>query len=98
MKIELIKAPSKAFLEMILNNVRVSDRKRIEIANPGAVGLVQAALIDLYKAADLAEKASYVMTALVLGNCPQHVQMLAIFGKQASVKTALDKIREVYRK
>jgi len=98
MKIELIKAPSKAFLEMILNNVRLSDRKRLESAHLGAVGLIQAKLIDLYKAADLAEKASDVMTALVLGNCPQHVQMLGIFGKHASVKTALDKIREVYNK
>ena len=98
MKIELIKAPSKTFLEMILNNVRLSDRKRLEISHPGAVGLIQTALIDLYKAADLAEKASDVMTALVLGNCPQHVQMLAVFGKQAGVKTALDKIRKVYNK
>ena len=39
-----------------------------------------------------------IMTALVLGNCPQHVQMLAVFGKQAGVETALDKIREVYNK
>lgn len=97
-KIELIKAPTQAFLEMILNNVRSPDRKRLESTHWGAVGLIQAKLIDLYKATDLAEKASDVMTALVLGNCPQHIQMLAIFGKQAGVKTALDKIREVYDK
>jgi hypothetical protein len=29
-----------------------------------------------------------------MGNCPQHIQMLAIFGKQMSVQTALDKIQE----
>jgi len=98
MRIELINAPSKAFLEMILHNVRVSDRKRLEIAHTGAVGLIQAALIDLFKSADLAEKASDVITALVLGNCPQHIQMLAIFGKQAGVKTALNKINEIYNK
>ena len=97
-KIELIKAPTKAFLEMILNNVRLPDRKRLENIHWGAVGLIQAKLIDLYKATDLAEKASDVMTALVLGNCPQHIQMLAIFGKQAGVKTALDKISEAYDK
>ncbi len=98
MKIELINAPSNAFLEMILNNVRLSDRKRLEMARPGAVGLIQAPLIDLFKSADLAEKASDVITALVLGNCPQHIQMLAIFGKQAGVKTALNKINEIYNK
>lgn len=98
MKIELIKAPTAAFLEMILNNIRVSDRKRIEGIHWGAVGLIQAKLIDLYRAADLAEKASDVIAALVMGNCPQHIQMLALFGKQAGVKTALDKIREIYNK
>ena len=98
MKIEIINAPSKAFLEMILNNVRLSDRKRLEIAHPGAVGLIQASLIDLFKSADLAEKASDITTVLVLGNCPQHIQMLAIFGKQAGVKTALNKICEIYNK
>ena len=94
MKIELIKAPKKSFLEMILSNIRISDRKRVEGSQWGAVGLVQAKLIDLYWAADIAEKASTVRTALVMGNCPQHIQMLAIFGKQMAVRTALDKIQE----
>ena len=93
-QIELIRAPTGAFLEMLLANVRPGDRKRLENTKWGAVGLVQARLIDLYWASDLAEKASNVETVLVLGNCPQHVQMLAILGQQASVKTAVDKIRE----
>ena len=93
-RIELIRAPTGAFLEMLLNNVRPADRKRLENVKWGAVGLVQARLIDLYWAADVAEKASTVETTLVLGNCPQHIQMLAILGQQAGVRTALDKIRE----
>jgi hypothetical protein len=92
MKIELIKAPTDAFLEMILVNVRFPDRERLEGVHWGAVGLVQANLINLYWAADLAEKASNVKTALVFGSCPQHIQILAIFGKQAEVEAALDKI------
>ena len=94
MKTTLIKAPTKSFLEMILSNIRTSDRKRVKDSQWGAVGLVQAKLIDLYWAADIAEKASTVRTALVMGNCPQHIQMLAIFGKQMAVQTALDKIQE----
>lgn len=94
MKITLIKAPTTSFLEMILNNIRASERKRVDGSQWGAVGLVQAKLIDLYWAADIAEKASTVRTALVMGNCPQHIQMLAIFGKQMAVQTALDKIQE----
>ena len=96
MQIELINAPTDAFLEMLLNNVRPNDRKRLEHIKWGAVGLVQGRLIDLYWASDVAEKASSVSVALVMGNCPQHIQMLAIIGKHAAVKSALDKIREVY--
>ncbi|MBC8420670.1 MAG: hypothetical protein H8E10_18960 [Desulfobacterales bacterium] len=96
MKIELIKAPSETFLEMLLNNVRPPTRQRLDKKQWGAVGLVQARLIDLYWAADIAEKASSVKTALVMGNCPQHIQMLAIFGKQAAVQASLNKIRESY--
>ncbi len=94
MQIELIKAPTIAFLEMLLNNIRVSERKGLESIKWGAVGLVQGRLIDLYWACDIAEKASSVLVALVMGNCPQHIQMLAIFGKQGDVKQALDKIGE----
>jgi hypothetical protein len=98
MDIELIRAPSNSFVEMLMSNLCPVDRKLLEGIHWGAVGLVQARLINLYKASDLAEKASNVKTALVFGSCPQHIQMLAIFGKQAAVKTALDKIEEAYRK
>ena len=94
MKIKLVKAPTASFLKMIFNNIRVSECKRLEDVQWGAVGLVQSKLIDLYWAADIAEKASTVKTALVMGNCPQHIQMLAIFGKLMAVKTALEKIQE----
>jgi hypothetical protein len=97
MKIRLIRSPTEAFLEMLLNNVRPLERKRFEGSHWGAVGLVQAKLIELYWAADVAEKASNVRTALVMGNCPQHIQMLAVVGQQAAVQAALDKIREASR-
>lgn len=94
MQIELIKAPTVRFLEMLYNHLRPADRKQLEGIKWGAVGLVQGRLIDLYWASDVAEKASQVSVTLVIGNCPQHVQMLAVLGKQAAVKQALDKIGE----
>lgn len=94
MQIELIKAPQQVFLQMLLGSIRPLERKPLEETQWGAVGLVQAKLIDLYWAADAATKASNVCTALVMGSCPQHIQMLAVFGKQMAVQTALDKIRE----
>ena len=97
MTIELIRSPTDSFIEMLLNNVRPPDRRRLENVRWGAVGLIQARLIELYWAADVAEKASNVKTALVLGNCPQHIQMLAILGAQAAVHAALQKVRESRR-
>lgn len=94
MQFELIKAPQNAFLQMLLTNIRPAERQSLDGVQWGAVGLMQAKLIDLYWAADVAAKASNVITAMVMGNCPQHIQLLAIFGKQTGVQTALNKIRE----
>ena len=77
MRIEIIRAPTESFVEMLVDNIRPAERKRLEGQHWGAIGLVQSRLIDLYWAADVAEKASDVVTALVMGNCPQHTQMLA---------------------
>lgn len=94
MKIRLIRSPTEDFRQMLLNNVKPTERKHLEGIQWGAVGLIQAKLIDLYWAGDTAEKAGDVKTALVMGNCPQHIQMLAVCGRQGPVQTALDKIRE----
>ncbi len=94
MKLKLIKAPQERFLRLLTDHLHPAERKSFEDHKWGAVGLVQASLINLYWAADAAEKASPVAVTLVHGSCPQHTQMLAIFGKQADVVAALDKIRE----
>lgn len=97
MKIEIIQAPSKTFLRMLMNNINSAAKDDVQLGKWSAVGLVQAHLIELYCAADMAEKASDVKAVLVSGNCPQHVQMLAIFGNPAAVKAAIDKIQNYYR-
>lgn len=97
MKIDIIQAPSKAFIGMLMNNINSGAKEEVQLGKWGAVGLVQAHLIELYCAADMAEKASDVKAVLVSGNCPQHVQMLALFGNPAAVKAAIDKIRNYYR-
>ena len=94
MKIRLIKAPQQEFIRLLMSNLKSNERQPIENRKWGAVGLVQSSLIDLYWAADTAEKASLVSIALVQGSCPQHTQMLAVFGKQADVQTALAKIQD----
>ena len=94
MRYELIKAPKEDFLQLLCANIKAQERQLLAGTPWGAVGLVQAALLDLYWAADAAAKASNVTVALVSGTCPQHIQLLALFGKQADVQTALEKIHE----
>lgn len=96
MKIEIINGPTEAFQKMLMNSVSPLYRDAIQPMQWGAVGLIQARLIEIYFSADLAEKASDVKTALVSGNCPQHIQMLAILGNPAAVKAAIDKIQNYY--
>lgn len=96
MKIEIVQGPSPAFIGMLTSNLGATLRDTIPLTKWGAVGLIQATLIEIYRSADLAEKASDVTTALVYGNCPQHIQMLAIFGNSEAVKTALKKIQNYY--
>lgn len=94
MILRLIRSPNASFIDMLLANVKPSDRKRLEEGPWGAVGLVQARLIDLYWAADVAEKSSCVTVGLVKGNCFQHTQMLAMVGHLAAVQAAMKKIQE----
>ena len=95
MRMEIINGPGESFLEMLTVNLRPADRKRVEGRHWGAVGLVQSKLIDLYRAADAAEKAAPVVTVLVLGNCPQHIQMLAVLGGQSDVDSAMARLRSL---
>ncbi len=97
MRIELIKAPRTEFLQILRGQVRAGEKEQLQGEQWGAVGLIQGALIELYWAMDQATKASTVRVALVGGTCPQQIQMLAVFGRQTDVQTALNKIREAHR-
>jgi microcompartment protein CcmL/EutN len=55
---------------------------------------VQGKLIEMIAAADIAEKAAGVTVEDIRGNCPQNMVLLAIFGDTASVKAAIEKIKE----
>ncbi|MCR6544905.1 BMC domain-containing protein [Dehalobacterium formicoaceticum] len=63
---------------------------------PGAVGLVQGALVDMITAADVAEKAAQVEVEEIRGICPQHVTLIAIFGTIADVDAALKAVTEFF--
>jgi len=60
--------------------------------NLSAIGLVQGRLVDMFAAADIAEKAAPVIVTEVLGLCPQHFNLIAIFGDVAAVDTAMQAV------
>ena len=92
MKMQFIKAPTVGVMQMLTR--RAADRERLMAANPGAVGLVQAPLVDMIAAADVAEKASEVWVEEIRGICPQHFTMIAILGDIAEVGAALEAIKK----
>lgn len=62
--------------------------------HPGAVGLVQGKLVDMFAAADIATKSAPVQVVELLGLCPQHFSMIGIFGDAEAVNTALQAIAQ----
>ena len=85
MKLRVITRPGPAFMEMILARIPASERQDLQEMRYGAAGLCHGNLLDLFWAADIVEKACTCHPVLVQGSCPQHIQMLAFFGKQSEV-------------
>jgi len=94
LRIRFIKSPTPNTIALLAQRVAGERRERI-LAKWDAVGLVQGLLVDIFAAADLAEKTANVVVEEIRGICPQHMTMIAIFGDTASVETALKTIREM---
>lgn len=96
--VQLILSPSPDVLEMLRWRMPKRGRDYIEAQqaerdiNIGAVGLVQGKLVDMFAAADIAAKSAPVQVVELLGLCPQHFNMIGIFGDAEAVNTALQAI------
>ena len=84
---QIIKTPSVGALAILQHRLGVGEKHLPETV--AAVGLVQGLMIDMVRAADIAEKAVGVTAIDVRGSCPQNMVLLALFGDTASVETAL---------
>jgi hypothetical protein len=93
MKLKVITGPGSEFMNLMKGRIAATDRPGIEDKRFGAAGLVHGSLLDLYWAADIVEKACSCRLALVQGSCPQHVQLLAFFGKQSEVEAGAGALR-----
>ena len=95
MDIQIIKSPSKGTLRMLKRRSYQSDFLKDFMCD--AVGLVQGKLSEMFVASDIAEKAADVMVEEIMGVCPQHFTLIAIYGDTASVTVALTAISKIFK-
>lgn len=91
MEFRIIKSPSKGTMDMLMRRMGNDiDKSSICV---DAVGLVQGRMIEMFCAADIAEKAVGVTVEDIRGSCPQNMIMIAIFGDTASVESSIHEIK-----
>jgi ethanolamine utilization microcompartment shell protein EutS len=95
MDIQIIKSPSKGTLKMLKRRSFQNDFSKDIMCD--AVGLVQGKLSEMFVASDIAEKAADVLVEEIMGVCPQHFTLIAIFGDTASVTVALAAISKTFK-
>jgi len=91
MDFQVIKQPSSGVIKMLESRTLVRDFFQDRTFD--TIGLVQGKLVEMFVAADIAEKASGVDVLEIKGICPQHFTMIAIFGDTAAVLEAIDRIK-----
>lgn len=96
MDFRIIKSPSKGTIGMLTRRMGNSPNKDSICVD--AVGLVQGKMIEMFCAADIAEKAVGVTVEDIKGSCPQNMIMIAIFGDTASVESAIQEIKRSLEK
>lgn len=93
--IRFIQGPSKDTVDLLLHRMNASGREKVRGMHPGAIGMFQAKLPDLYYYADQAVKTSRVIAVEIQGTCPQHASTVALFGDTEAIRQALRRIRQI---
>lgn len=89
---ELVIKPSENFRKILLRRMPDVDKQNPPVM--GAVLLIQGQVAQILAALDIAVKASSVRGYEVVGNCPQHINTIAIIGNVAQVKQALNALKD----
>jgi len=89
----LILAPSESVKKMLIRRMTfgraMEEADSFKSASWGAVLLVQGTVPEIFYAADVGSKTSPVLTAELVGNCPQNIVSMAFIGGVADVKQVL---------
>ena len=94
MDFKIIKSPSTGVVDMLQRRIPKKDFA-VEWSFD-AVGLVQGKLSEMLWAADIVEKATDVTVVEVMGICPQHFAMIAIFGDTLSIEIAIKALKGAF--
>lgn len=90
----LIISPSEGTRKMLERRMRLSSDDSQKL-NWGAVLLIQASVVEMFEAVDVATKASNVTALEVLGSCPQHINTVGLIGGVADAKQALEAVKRI---
>lgn len=89
MEQRIIYNPGKACLEMFYRKMTKAARDELATHYFNAIGLIQTTVAGVLYYADLASKSSKVFPVEIVGNCPQHITTLALFGDTSAVEMAM---------
>jgi ethanolamine utilization microcompartment shell protein EutL len=95
-RMELINAPTENTIRRLCRRMLfLKQEERSEIASKrwGAVALIQGPVAEIFAAADKAEKSANVVVQEIVGNCPQQIVVMAIFGDTSAVQAAIKAIK-----
>lgn len=88
--IKAIHTPSRGTIRSLSR--RIADDAVKQKLNDGmitSIGFIQGPMSTVFVAGDVAEKTSNVEIAEIVGNCPQHIIVMGVFGDTSSVLEAL---------
>lgn len=91
----IISAPRPNTYSLLLRRMVPETRKEVEHTHFDAIGLIQADLPSLFYCTDIAQKAGDVTAVEIIGNCPQHLNTIALLGSNEAVNAAITAIYKV---
>lgn len=93
--IQTINSPSKGTLRLLLRKI-YDDQVKANLQNNTvtSVGLIQGQLTEIIAAGNVAEKASNVEVAEIVGTCPQHISAIGVFGETSAVLEAIKAVQD----
>lgn len=93
--IQTINSPSKGTLRLLLRKI-YDDQVKVNLQKSTitSVGLIQGQLAEIIAAGNVAEKASNVEVAEIVGTCPQHISVIGVFGETSAVLEAIKAVQD----